>query len=131
MTGAYTFEAEIRNKADHESNAMEDDVGATVLEDKLHDRPYPLTGFDRVRVYVEDTHDQPFNVDLETAPADSDGFSGAVSHDSLTVPAGAYTATRQYGGPLGKFRFTTSYSGAGTDPDPASGSIRVTVYGWP
>lgn len=131
MTGAYVFEAQIRDKLDHASNTMDSDVDVTVLEDTLHDRARTLTAFDRVRVYVEDDHDRPLTIDLETAPAADADYSGAVVHDTLSSPAGAFTSSAAYTGPLGKFRFATSFGGASTDTAPADGSIRVSVYGWP
>lgn len=119
----YEFEAQIRDTTDHESSTMEDDSGATVVTNDLH--PNTLRGYSDVRIYIADSHDQGFDVDLQHTRPGDDGFADANTANTVSLAAGDDVATVTLEQPVGRFQFVVRTGALSTAP--ASGSIRVYV----
>lgn len=118
------FECEIRDTQSHFST---DDPSAdaqfTVVADTLHpgDR---FDTFDEITAYIEDDHDQSFDVVIHSTAADDTDFSGEVTEATTTV--GGATAKHTIAGPLGRVRL--EYQAGALASAPTAGSCRVTFH---
>lgn len=101
-TPTLRFEAEIRNTEPHTSDAMADDAGATVVEDKLH--PHTLNDYSDIRVYIDDDHDEAFDITIRHTHTDDDDFSGEVDSTTISLSSGGDSATATIAGPVGRIR---------------------------
>lgn len=118
-----TFEAEIRDTNNHTSDSMADDAGATVNVDTLH--PNSLEEYERIRVYVDDTHDGSFDITSETAAHDDDDWSAVTVSNTYSLAAGQDQTTFTIDGPVGQLRFALKASLA---TSLTAGRTRITVY---
>lgn len=113
------FEAQIRDTAQHYStDDPSGDDQFTVATDTLH--PHTLDSYERIAVYVDDTHDNTFDTTIQsTTEADRDWTAGI---DETTLTGGT-NAKASIDGPVGRLRL--AFGAPGTAP--TDGRIRVTV----
>lgn len=113
------FECEVR---DTQSHASTDDPSGddqyTVVEDSLH--PNTMDNYDKITVYVDDTHDNTFDTTIQTTAENDTDWSAAINEGTAS---GGSNAKFTIDGPVGRLRL--SFSAAGTAP--TSGRCRVTV----
>lgn len=119
----HRFEVEIRDTNRHESHSMADEAGATVLTDELN--PNDLQRYDSIRLYIDDDHDQGFDVTVEHTHTGDESFTAAVetAGSPLTLAAGQDSATLTIDGPIGQLQFATETGGLASAP--TSGSLLV------
>ena len=124
-----TLEIEIRDTNPHESNNADTETGVTVVEDTHHnhmtetatDSRFRL--FDEFSIYIEDNHDQAFDVDIQSTAHDDTDYSGAVSESTVSLGPGVDSGRVRINGTLGRIRLSTT---APSSP-PTEGSMRVIV----
>lgn len=120
------FECQIRDTTQHESHQMDSEAGATVLLDELHPNDYHRHKQSGIRVYIEDNHDQGFDVGIQHTHRDDADFTAAVTEGTITLAAGADSGTLRIDGPVGRLQFVTQTGALTTAP--ADGSLSVYVY---
>lgn len=119
----YTFEAQIRDITDHASSTMDAESGATVLTDELH--PNALQNYSAIRIYVTDTHDAGYDIDLQHTRPGDETFSEAVTAATVSVASGEDHVTATLEPPVGRFQFVTRTGALGSAP--TTGSVQVDV----
>lgn len=114
------FEAEVRDAQQHYStDDPSNDAQYTVTENTLH--PATLTNYDRLTVYVDDTHDNTFDISIETTAAEDTDWSAAISE---ATASGGTNSKFELTGPVGRLRVLMATPGTA----PTSGRTRVTVH---
>jgi len=115
------IEFEIRDTSDHTSDSAANDAGATVLTDTLH--PARFRDEPKVSIYIMDTHDASFDVELEEG-LDSD-YGRAVTHQTFTTSTGtdAWKVTLEE--PVDSARLVARTSALASAPTGGSLELRV------
>lgn len=126
MPDILTFEAEIRDTEAHTSDVMADDANVTVNEDTLH--PNSLENYESIRVYVDDTHDEGYDLTVRHTAHDDDDYSAENDHTTYSVSTGQDQTTITITGPAGQIRLHTGTTGTAA---PTTGRLRVTLYCYP
>ena len=123
-----TLEIEIRDTNPHESNNVDTETGVTVVEDTHHNTTETATDsrfrlYDEFSIYIEDNHDQAFDVDVQSTAHDDTDYSGAVSEGIVSLGSGVDAGRVRINGNLGRIKLST------TAPSslPTEGSMRVVV----
>lgn len=125
-----TFEVEIRDTEPHDSEVAGEDADVTILGDSHHNQEDGNTAtdsrfklYDNFVVYVEDDHDEAFDVAVQSVAYNDDDYSGATGEGTVNLAAGADSGRVRIDGSAGRIRFQTTAPSAA----PTGGSLRITV----
>lgn len=112
------FECEVRDTQSHTSDEDPNaDAEFTVNTDSLH--PNTMDNYDHITVYVDDTHDNTFDITVQTTAEDDTDWSAVIDEGTAS---GGTNSKFELQGPVGRARL--SFTAAGTAPN--SGRCRVT-----
>lgn len=121
-----TFECEIRSTGEQDSYNYENN-GLAVIDQNHHD-PHPsfFDSFSSITVYIEDDHDQGFDIGIQSTTRDDDDWSGVVDEQVVTLAGGADVAKVEINGPVGRINYHFGTGGTmGTAP--ANGTTRISA----
>lgn len=125
-----TFEVQIRDTQAHTSDTVAGDADVSIVEDDHHNQESDNNAtdsrfrlYDEFAVYVEDDHNEAFDVTIESTAHDDTDYSGAVDENTVTLASGEAAGNARIQGLVGRLRFSTTAPSAA----PTSGSLRITV----
>ena len=122
-----TFVAAIRDTSEHESSTATDETGITVEDNELHadsgSNEFPSAA--RLRVYVESTHDQGFDVEIQHTSLMDDDFSVTTVAGTVALAADGDGDSIRIDGPIGNLQAVTLTDTLTTAP--TTGELWITV----
>lgn len=123
MFTRYQMEIEIRTIDDVASNAAGEIAGVTVITDELH--PNQMDAYQNIRLYIHDTHDAAFDLDVQHTYDNDTTFSGRITESTVSLTTGTDRETVMLTSPVGRLRFNARAGALASAP--TTGSLRFEV----
>lgn len=121
------FECEIRTT---DANSSHDgEASGFTITSQDHHEPYDTRfhTFGTTTIYVEDTHDEAFDLEIQSTAAENADYTGRVSEQTISIAAGDDTAKIVIDGPVGRISYRFGAGGT-LAAAPTAGSCRVVTH---
>lgn len=121
------FEAQIRTT--NANSSHDGDANGFTVVSQDHHEPYDSTfeTFGSVTVYIEDDHDEAFDIAIRSTAKENSDYSGLVDEQTVSIAAGSDTAKVELNGPIGRLSYRFGAGGT-LAAAPTAGTCRVVSH---